>query len=222
MKFGYLAATAFAVLAISAGAARAATFTELATTGALQTTDFTDNLTLAGFNTSLGTLTGVSVTLSDAGAFGGNLQNGASSVESFKITEDVNFTTNSSSTLLASLTTDLVATQTYTNLASAASAAFGPYSPTSSVSGTATAAQIGEFLAGNVSLSLATLTGTTVLGGGGNIINKITTQADATVTITYTYSPSAPPPVPEPASLAVLGMGLLGLGFVRAKSSKSL
>jgi hypothetical protein len=227
MKIGLITSGAVAALAlaVSTVAASAATMTETASTngGAMQTTDFNDVLTLAGFDTSLGTLTGVSITMSDAGTFFGTVTNTAANNNSFSIREDVDLSVSGNS-VIAGLANSLVETQAYSNVAPGSPQGFGTYNPTNSDSVAAvTASDIAEFLNQNITVNVSTLTSETNLGGGGNETASINTTADATITVTYTYTPSAPPPpVPEPASLAVLGMGLLGLGFVRTKSNKSV
>lgn len=49
--------------------------------------------------------------------------------------------------------------------------------------------------------------------GAGNLLQQFSTQAEATVKITYDYGVSTP----EPASMALLGAGMLALGFARRR-----
>ena len=105
-------------------------------------------------------------------------------------------------------------------LAAGASAAFGPYTPTATATPAVytSGATFNLFNGGpgNVSLNFASLTGTTTLGGGGNISNTITTTAGATATVTYQYTA-----VPEPSAMALtLVGGLLGLLKVRSLRRK--
>lgn len=66
---------------------------------------------------------------------------------------------------------------------------------------------------GTFSVVLNTLSGLSIIGGGGNFQTQQQTQASATATLSYTYNTQPPPPtVPEPASMALLGTGLIGLG----------
>ena len=73
---------------------------------------------------------------------------------------------------------------------------------------------------GSLPFTLTTMTGTTVLGGGGNTTNGIVTTEGATETITYTYTPFTNA-VPEPAGL-ILGLTSIAGGglswYVRRKT----
>lgn len=65
--------------------------------------------------------------------------------------------------------------------------------------------------AGTFNLGLSTLTGLTLLGGGGQVGSVQSTSASATAQVTYTYNTTST--TPEPATVSMLGIGLVGLGF---------
>ena len=217
-------ALAVAALLAGIGVASATTITTSASYGVggtPQLTDWSQVLTVNPFNTALGTLTGVSITLDSSGAFSGAVKNTSATPQNFKVTEDVNLSGSSSnagiSAIIGTLTQDLVVTQTYTALGSGTSAAFGPFGPTSTASATST--NFAAFESGPISTTITTATGTTVIGGGGNITNNINTKAGATLTVVYTYTPAVvPPPVPEPASLMLVLAGMAGTLLLRRRS----
>jgi hypothetical protein len=64
-----------------------------------------------------------------------------------------------------------------------------------------------------------TLSGLTVLGGGGNVGGADTTYADATATVLYTYSVVSS--TPEPTTMTLLGGALFGLGLLGKRLRKS-
>jgi hypothetical protein len=73
---------------------------------------------------------------------------------------------------------------------------------------------------GTFTLSYDTLTGESVLGGGGNEKVTQTTNSNATYSVIYNYSDPTPPGAPEPATMTLFGSALLGIGFFASKRSK--
>lgn len=61
-----------------------------------------------------------------------------------------------------------------------------------------------------------TLSGVSILGGGGQIASAQTTQGTFTAQVSYLYDDNAVT-TPEPASMALLGAGMLALGFARRR-----
>jgi hypothetical protein len=71
---------------------------------------------------------------------------------------------------------------------------------------------------GSFNIPVSTLTGLTILGGGGNIASASATSANGTAVVTYNYDFVTA--APEPATLSLLGLGLLGFGFMARKLKK--
>jgi len=80
---------------------------------------------------------------------------------------------------------------------------------TKSITGADLANYVG---AGNFTLGGKTNSFTTFSGGGNNIMTAIATTAQFSAEIDYTYT--VPGTTPEPVTLALMGGGLLGLGFL--------
>jgi len=66
--------------------------------------------------------------------------------------------------------------------------------------------------AGSFTLGGSTKSLTTFSGGGNNIQTNVSTTAEFAAEVDYTYT--VPSGVPEPATMALVGGGLLGLGFL--------
>jgi hypothetical protein len=175
------------------------------------TTDYSLPMSIQGFNPSLGTLTDVILTWSVSGNVAGTVTNTAASPQNFTVTETsvINlFLGSAVGTLLSS--PSLTSMQTYANLAVGATSPFGPFTPAGQDGPTTyTSGPIfnGFISAGNIGLTVMTVTGTTFDGGGGNILGAIATTAGGTFTVRYDFTP-----VPEPSSIALSLVGILGVG----------
>ena len=224
--------------AISAGAAHAGTITQ---TGSVpdSKTDYTTELsvtgganatTYAGFNAALGTLTSVSVMYSVNGTETGTLTNNSASSQTFNFSSNSNLyiQNDGNSVGPAALTNYLASGLTLTEAVNRYTLAAGASTsilPTPNGFGTGMLNEsttftdqtsLSEFIGKNFSLDLATLSGSTFAGGGGNITTALNTNEGGSLTIVYNYTPFAVG-VPEPAAIAAFGVGLLGLTFVRLR-----
>lgn len=83
-------------------------------------------------------------------------------------------------------------------------------------------AQISEFLgAGTFSYAPTTSIGTTIFGGGGNIVSRISTVASASLKVEYFGVAAPPSEVPEPSSILGI-LALTGSGAAMMRKFKSL
>lgn len=69
---------------------------------------------------------------------------------------------------------------------------------------------------GSFGFNIGTVSGLSLLGGGGNITSAQTTNASVTAAVVYTYDDGAVT-TPEPASMALLGAGMLAMGIIRRR-----
>lgn len=75
---------------------------------------------------------------------------------------------------------------------------------------------IADFLS-DVTFSLAAIGGNSCGTSGGNNGCDFTTTAGARITVEYDYTVRPPVTVPEPASMALVGLGMMGLAAIRRR-----
>lgn len=223
-------AAALAAVALCAGA-QAATVSD-SFTNTLQHTDFTNQTgTLDLFNTALGTLTGVSLTLYGQSVTDLTLTNTSNSVSEASASTRTRLTFSSSIGALSSLIggsykIQLLPTTDDTTLNPGESATFNDVSDNSSyvVSGLNAILSAFNSSAGQntftISCSSATRLLTSVSGGNSDATQNTEAGCGASVVYTYTAAPT-PHPTPEPASLALVGLGLAGVGVARRKAKRA-
>jgi PEP-CTERM motif len=204
------------------------TFT--AATGA-QTTDFLAQFNIPQFDSALGTLTSLSITVGGSMNAIGSVTNSAAGPASFVgITQTSTFTDNSPQFVAGSfspitggspngdgfllVTSSAVATASLGTVASGAT--IDPIA-LNALFATQTFTQSSGFdpnLIGSGAFGITFATGefTTTGGSGGNLSNLVTTQDNLSLSVTYNYSAASPPPVPEPASLTLMATGVMGIG----------
>ena len=154
-----------------------------------QVTDYTTNVFLPTFNTSLGTLDQVDLTYAAQGTSNGTVTNNGPAAETFTIGVVSSQGLYDGVTQL--LDPSLTASQTFTDLAPGDSGLFGPFSPTQSASATFTnGAVFNDFEggAGVINLTLTTNSVQNTTGAGGNSATDLNTTTGGTATVTYTYT----------------------------------
>lgn len=200
-------------------------------------TDFTERPgSLSYFNSSLGTLTGVTLTLfgnnSTDITLTNNLGSGAGSVLGAQTQTQLWFGSSLVPLNNAVLDYTMNLTPGFTIRAPGATVNPGQtYVKTGLTDSDSYAVDTSAFWqsfakAGGgdfeVNCSTYTVLSTTVSGGNFSGSQNTTAGCGATVTYTYTASVTPPPPaVPEPASLALVGLGLVGVATSRRKSRKA-
>ena len=191
-------------------------FSHTTSTGAVP---FTDNFTLQEFDTTLGTLTGITITLSDTATAEVDVFNSTSTAQGF---------TNATASIPLNLTGPASVSVNTTAVAGPIAGtanpgvnAFPGIPGTGSGSTNVASANFGSyegvgttFASFSVASSTGNFSGTSVPGvffGGSATVGAVTT-------ITYTYTPSTG--TPEPSTMALLGSSLLGVGFIARKRVK--
>ena len=177
-------------------------------------------LTVAPFNTILGQLTSVGLTLAASSNVSGTVTNTAAQANPFRISANTDVKlTSTPGTGIAGLTVSLGSAQDFTGLAPGATGLYGPNVLNGAKSGAGT--PLSAFTAGPITFAASTISTFIITGAGGNTSAMLATTAGGALTVFYTYDPFRSgqqlASIPEPETLALLGVGLLGVGFLRRR-----
>jgi hypothetical protein len=204
------------------GAVHAAT----AFTNSLQTTEINQTGFLDKFDSSLGTLNGVSLTWGGQAVTTITLTNNASQDQRLKATSSVDlaFSSNDSAinAILSAITLSMeVNSGGFISLPTGGSQTFGPISDSdvASFSAGSGAAILAAFTGpGTFSVTCESLSGINLQGGGGNVSSSQETQAACGASVEYSFTTNK---VPEPGTLALLGAMAVGAGVLSRRTRKA-
>ena len=182
-------------------------------------TDIDTSLSLTKFNTNLGTLQSVSITLSSTASTTITVTNSAASSSDGTVYTSVKFTLSDPSLFFGTSVKLTVLVPDSDGVSYSLAPGGSVVTPLQTASGSSsytfsTANILSEFsdaVGGLISLGLNSVTKTTLTNTGGNTGATQITDANAVATVTYTYTPIA---VPEPSALLMTFCGMGALTFI--------
>ncbi|MGB0661623.1 MAG: choice-of-anchor E domain-containing protein [Mangrovicoccus sp.] len=192
----------------------------------LQSTNWNETASLSKFDSSLGTLTSATVTLS--GTVSGDVRAESTDAQAATVTLNLSalITANLFGDSSVSIDVEPISANTLNATAFDGTLDFGGTSGTTLTgltasdtdSATYTGADLAQFIGTGSFTSDLLAAGSSSGSGAGNLFTAFATSAQATLTVVYEYTPDVAP-VPVPAALPLLGAGLGALAMIRRRAA---
>lgn len=176
-------------------------------------TALNESITLPGFDTSLGTLTSITFSLTGQTQGSATVTNNSGIVSPYSVDLFTNLT------LLNPLNAEILSNNpTFSTILIINDGESG------TATGTSPATTIDQTIFSGFGLYLDPTVTFTVTGDGlatasGPTPYSVTATAMGQADLTVTYNYSTPSEIPEPAAVGLLGAGLLGIGWIRRKAT---